>query len=155
QELRQPMSSIVGYTDFLLGESIGILGALQRRFLERIRSSAERLAGMVDNLIEVAGTASHLPEASVDEIHISDLIDVAISHTSPLMRQKNIALRMDLPKQIPMVSNSKVALQRLMEILLDNASQVSPENGEITLRLRLEGENGAKDFGLIQVSDQG
>jgi GAF domain-containing protein len=39
QDLRQPMSSIVGYTDFLLGESIGILGALQRRFLERIRSS--------------------------------------------------------------------------------------------------------------------
>jgi signal transduction histidine kinase len=31
QELRQPMSSIVGYTDLLLGESVGILGALQRK----------------------------------------------------------------------------------------------------------------------------
>ena len=43
QELRQPMSSIVGYTDLLLGESIGILGALQRKFVEQIKASTEQL----------------------------------------------------------------------------------------------------------------
>ncbi len=42
QDLRQPLSSIVGYTDLLLGESIGILGATQRKYLERIKLSTER-----------------------------------------------------------------------------------------------------------------
>ena len=50
QDLRQPMSSIVGYTDLLLGESIGILGAMQRKFLERIKSSIERMNGLVDDI---------------------------------------------------------------------------------------------------------
>ena len=44
QELRQPMSSVVGYTDLLLGESVGILGSLQRKFVERIKASTERSA---------------------------------------------------------------------------------------------------------------
>jgi signal transduction histidine kinase len=155
QELRQPMSSIIGYTDFLLEESIGILGALQRRFLERIRSSAERMTGMLDNLSLVAEAANVQPEAAAESINVPDLIDEAISRTSDRMRKKNIALRMELPRKIPIVSNSKAALQSLLETLLDNASQASPENGEITLRLRLEGEDGVKDFVLIQVADQG
>lgn len=44
QDLRQPMSSIVGYTDLLLGESVGILGALQRKIL-RTDSSLNRADG--------------------------------------------------------------------------------------------------------------
>ncbi len=48
QELRQPMSSIVGYTDLLLGESVGILGALQRKFVERIKTSTERIGNLID-----------------------------------------------------------------------------------------------------------
>ncbi len=155
QDLRQPMSSIVGYTDFLLGESIGILGTLQRRFLERIRTSAERLTGMLDDLFVVAGSNGTLPESAVDDIDLLNLIDKAISSTRDQMRERNIALRMDLPKQIPGLCNSEATLQKLVEALLARASNASPVNGEITLLVRLEGENGAKDFVLIQVIDQG
>jgi len=155
QDLRQPMSSIVGYTDFLLGESIGILGTLQRRFLERIRTSAERMTGMLDNLFLVAGPAGTLPESSVDDVDLLNLIDKAISSTREQMMERNIALRMDLPKHIPGLSNSKDSLQKLVEALLARASNASPVNGEVTLLVSLEGENGAKDFVLIQVIDQG
>lgn len=155
EDLRQPMSSIVGYTDFLLGESIGILGTLQRRFLERIRTSAERMTGMLDNLFLVAGLAGTLPESSVDDVDLLNLIDKAISSTREQMMERNIALRMDLPKHIPGLSNSKDSLQKLVEALLARASNASPVNGEVALLVSLEGENGAKDFVLIQVIDQG
>lgn len=155
QDLRQPMSSILGYTDFLLGESIGILGTLQRRFLERIRSSAVRMTGMLDNLVLMGGSAGTLPESDVDDIDLLELIDNAISSSRDQMRERNIALRMDLPREMPGLSNSKASLQRLIEALLARASIASPVNGEVTLLVRLEGENGAKDFVLIQVIDQG
>ena len=155
QDLRQPMSSIVGYTDFLLGESIGILGNLQRRFLERIRTSAVRMTAMLDNLSWVQESAGILPESSIDDIDLLSLIDNALSSTRDQMRERNIALRMDLPKQIPGLNNSKASLQKLIEALLARASNASPVNGEVTLLVRLEGENGAKDFVLIQVIDQG
>jgi signal transduction histidine kinase len=155
QDLRQPLSSIVGYTDFLLGESIGILGNLQRRFLDRIRTSAERMTAMLDNFSAAAGSVSILPESSVDDIDLLNLIDKAISSTRDQMMERNIALRMDLPKHIPAVCSSEASLQKLVEALLARASSSSPLAGEVTLLVRLEGENGAKDFVLIQVIDQG
>src|SRR5690606_25485973 len=54
QELRQPLSSVMGYTDLLLGESVGLLGALQRKFLERVRNSTERMNHLIDDLIRIA-----------------------------------------------------------------------------------------------------
>jgi signal transduction histidine kinase len=62
QELRQPMSSIVGYTDLLLGESVGILGTLQRKFVERIKSSTERIGSLIDDLIQVTTLETGLHE---------------------------------------------------------------------------------------------
>ena len=53
QELRQPMSSIIGYTDLLMGESVGVLGALQRKFIERIKASTDRIGGLVNDLIQI------------------------------------------------------------------------------------------------------
>jgi len=60
QELRQPMSSIVGYTDLLLGESVGILGALQRKFVERIKSSIERIDNLINDLIQLTTLETEL-----------------------------------------------------------------------------------------------
>ena len=42
QELRTPMTSIGGFTDLLLGESLGILGVKQRDLLQRIQSNSQR-----------------------------------------------------------------------------------------------------------------
>ncbi|MGQ9787600.1 MAG: histidine kinase dimerization/phospho-acceptor domain-containing protein, partial [Anaerolineae bacterium] len=53
QELRTPMTSIIGYTDLLLGESVGALGEMQRKFLQRIKANVERLSGLLNDLISV------------------------------------------------------------------------------------------------------
>jgi cell fate (sporulation/competence/biofilm development) regulator YlbF (YheA/YmcA/DUF963 family) len=47
QEFNQPLSSIIGYTDLLLGESVGLLGAMQRKFLERVKASTERMGMLI------------------------------------------------------------------------------------------------------------
>ena len=53
QELRTPMTSISGYIDLLLGESAGILGEMQRKFLQRVSANVTRLAAMLDDLVRI------------------------------------------------------------------------------------------------------
>ncbi len=155
QEVRQPMTSIVGYTDFLLGESIGILGTLQRRFLERIRSAADRMRKLVDDLIVLAGEETSLPEAALQIFDLSTVIDDAIARTGSSMRDHNIALRMDLPENLPALRTDRNTLEQLLVILLENAEQVTPVDGEITLRVNKKSDGGLQDYVLIQVADQG
>jgi signal transduction histidine kinase len=153
QELRQPMSSIVGYTDLLLGESIGILGAMQRKFLERIKSSIERMNGLVDDFASL--TARDRLALAPVSVNLSQVIDEAIAQCAPYLRDKNIALRVDLPDQLPEMRADHDALQQILFHLLQNAGVATPSDGVISLSVRIETQEHEPGYALLQIADSG
>ncbi|MGE5223032.1 MAG: ATP-binding protein, partial [Omnitrophica WOR_2 bacterium] len=155
QELRQPMSSIVGYTDLLLGESTGILGALQRKFLERVKASTVRMSSLVDDLIQVGTTGNGGFKLSPQHIDLSAIIDEAIAATIAPMREKNIILRVDIPENLPVVTADRDAMSQILLHLLQNAASATPIEGEIALRASVQEEDQKADYILLQVSDSG
>lgn len=154
QELRQPMASIVGYTDLLLSESVGILGALQRKFIERIKASTERIDNLINDLIQITAVDSGNVNLNLEAVDLNLIIDNAMAYTSSQLREKNITLRIDLPQQLGPVHADREALQQILIHLLQNAGAATPIEGTITLRVREQQENG-QNFILIQVSDTG
>jgi len=154
QELRQPMSSIVGYTDLLLGESVGILGALQRKFVERIKASTERIGSLIDDLIQVTTLETGLNELKPELVDLNLIIDNAMSYTSSQVREKNISLHLDLPKNVSTIHADREALQQILIHLLQNAGAASPLEGTVHLIVQMRAEDG-REYVLIQVSDTG
>ncbi len=154
QELRQPMSSIVGYTDLLLSESVGILGALQRKFIERIKASTERIENLVNDLIQLTVVDSSGVNLNLEMVDLNLIIDNAMAYTSSQLREKNITLRIDLPQTLAPVHADRESLQQILIHLLQNAGAATPIEGTITLRVHKQQEN-RQDFILIQVSDTG
>jgi signal transduction histidine kinase len=154
QELRQPMSSIVGYTDLLLGESVGILGALQRKFVERIKASTERIGNLIDDLIQVTTLETGLNELKPEPVDLNAIIDNAMSYTSSQVREKNISMHLDLPKNVASIYADREALQQILIHLLQNAGSASPVEGTVRLKVQTQSEDG-KEYVLIQVSDTG
>ena len=154
QELRQPMSSIVGYTDLLMGESVGILGALQRKFIERIKASTERIGGLVDDLIQITNLETGKMKFKPEPLDLNLIIDNAMAYTSTQIREKNITLRLDLTETAPRIQTDRDALQQILIHLLQNATAATHAEGNITLRVQLQKEDD-KDFLSIQVSDGG
>ncbi len=154
QELRQPMSSIVGYTDLLLGESVGILGALQRKFVERIKASIERVGNLVDDIIQVSTLEVGLTELKTEPVDLNTIVDNAMSYTSSQAREKNISIHLELPKELPPIHADTDALQQILIHLLQNAGAASPVDGTVTLRVKNHKEKD-QDFILLQVADTG
>jgi signal transduction histidine kinase len=154
QELRQPMSSIVGYTDLLLGESVGILGTLQRKFVERIKASTDRIGSLIDDLIQVTTLESGLHELKPEPVDLDLIIDNAMSYTSSQIREKNISLHLDLPRNVAPIYADREALQQILIHLLQNAGAASPLEGTVDLRVETQTEEG-KEYVLIQVTDTG
>ena len=155
QELRQPMSSIIGYTDLLLGESVGLLGAMQRKFLERVKASSERMGGLLEELIQVAsldGGEMNLNPVMVD---LNTVIDEAVSSLIAQLSEKNISLRVDLPDELPPIQADLEALQQILSNLLSNAAKATPADGQISLRAHIESKELEPSFLLLQVTDQG
>ncbi len=154
QELRQPMSSIIGYADLLLGESVGILGALQRKFIERIRASTERIGSLIDDLIQITTLETGLMSLKPESVDMNLIIDNAMAYTSSQLREKNITLRIDIPENMRPIQTDREALQQILIHLLQNAGAASSVEGAITLRVRMQKEN-ENDHALIQVTDTG
>ena len=156
QELRQPMSSITGYTDFLLSESVGILGALQRKFLERIRISTERMNRLVNELVRLTVVEMDGGKpVNVEGMDLYAVVEEAISESIDGLRQKDINLRVDVPEQLPPLNADQDAIKQVLINLLENAREVTQQNGEISLRASLQGGDHQAAYILVQISDQG
>lgn len=154
QELRQPLSSIMGYTELLLGESVGILGALQRKFVDRIKSSAERIRSLVDDLIQVTTLETELQDLKSESVDLNEIIDNAMAYTSSQVREKNISMHLELPEMLAPIQADREALQQILIHLLQNAGAATPFEGTIGLTVQTRTEDGM-DFILIQVKDSG
>ena len=154
QELRQPLSSIVGYTDLLLGESVGILGALQRKFVDRIKVSTERIRSLTDDMIQITTLATDLNELNPESVDLNTIIDNAMSYTSSQLREKNISLNLEVPKALSAIHADREALQQILIHLLQNAGAATPYEGTVRLKVQTRSEERS-EFILIQVTDQG
>jgi signal transduction histidine kinase len=138
QELRTPMSSIVGYVDLLLGESVGILGALQRQFLQRVKANADRLGTLLEDFIRVTAMDTGQLALQPENVDMIEVIDDAITATRMQFREKGITLKMDIPDSLPSVHGDRDALQQIVIQLLSNAYLASPTDGEVSLCAKLE-----------------
>ncbi len=154
QELRQPMSSIVGYTDLLLGESVGILGALQRKFVERIKASTERIGSLIDDMIQLNTLEVGLGDLKSESMDLNQIIDNALAYTSSQVREKNISMHLDLPKSVAPVNADREALQQILIHLLQNAGAATPLEGTIRLKVQTTSDSG-QAYVMIQVTDSG
>lgn len=154
QELRQPLSSIVGYTDLLLGESVGILGATQRKFVDRIKVSTERIRSLTDDMIQITTLATDLNELKPEFVDLNMIIDSAMSYTSSQIREKNISIHLEVPKTLSSIHADREALQQILIHLLQNAGAATPFEGTIKLKVQTRSEDGM-EYILVQVADQG
>lgn len=155
EELRQPLASVIGNAEMLLGESMGILGAFQKKFVERIRTSGERMTVLFDDLVQTVNLASAGEVMVPQPIDLNAIIDNAIEVAMVPLRGKNLTLRVDIPADLPTFRADPQSLQRILTNLLQNAGTCTPPEGEVSLRARAELPDHEPGYILIQVSDSG
>lgn len=136
QELRTPMTSISGYTDLLLSETMGILGSTQRDFLQRIRANSERANTMLDQLIRAARDGE--PVSGNTTADILAIIETAIDAIAPQLREKRLRLDLQLHDLLGQWEFNRDALYQVMVHLLSNACQASPTEGVLSVSGRPE-----------------
>lgn len=133
QELRTPMTSIMGYTDLLLGESVGIIGALQRKFLQRVKANTELMSTLLDNLISITALDSGQFQLEPQKVDVTTALEEAITGTVAQFQEKSITLRLALDDPLPTITADRDALHQTITHLLTNASLASPIDGEVML----------------------
>jgi signal transduction histidine kinase/GAF domain-containing protein len=153
QELRTPMTSITGYTDLLLSESVGILGAMQRQFLQRVKANIERMGGLLNDLIGVSAIDTGTVQFEPEPVDAIELIEEAITGSSAQFRERGITVQLDLDDELPKIQADRDSLYQVVSHLLSNASAITPNGGSVVVGARNNPE--APDYVMISVADCG
>jgi len=109
---------------------------------------------LIDDLIQVTTLETGLNELKPEQVDLNTIIDNAMSYTSSQVREKNISLHLDLPKNMAPIHADREALQQILIHLLQNAGSASPMEGTVHLTVQTRTED-KKEYVLIQVTDTG
>lgn len=156
-ELRTPMTSIVGYTDLLLGESTGILGEMQRKFLQRVKANIERMGSLLNDIVEVTSINGGRIDLTPEPIDLVTVIEEAIMGLSAQFRERDLTVQLDMALELPNVQADRDGLYQIMLHLLSNACQCSRPGTDVTVTGHLEDaeEEGLSPYLRVSVTDTG
>lgn len=135
-ELRTPMTSILGFNQVLLAESVGPLNDRQSDLLRRIDRGGHRLMRLIENILALSRveTLPDAPEhASVDA---SALVRSALQAIETLLWDRNLELSVsDNPSGEALVAGDRQQLERALINLLSNAVKFTPDGGSVQIAL--------------------
>ncbi|MDD9986956.1 MAG: response regulator [Spirochaetaceae bacterium] len=147
-ELRTPLTSIRGSVDTLLEAGPELDPAERHEFFRIIHDQADRMRGLISDLLDAgridAGTLSVEPEPS----DVAVLVDRA--RNTFLSGGGRHTVLIDLPPGLPRVMADRRRVEQVLNNLLSNAAEYSPESFPI----RVEAQ-GAGVQVAISVADEG
>jgi two-component system phosphate regulon sensor histidine kinase PhoR len=148
-EFKTPLTAIQGFAETLLSGAVDD-PRNNRRFLRIIRDHATRLARLTDDLLKLARIEAGKLELHLLPVSALELVEACAETSLLKSNQKQIALEVDIPPNLPAVRGDASLLRDVLQNLVDNAVQYTPPSGQI----RISAEARKREV-VITVTDTG
>ena len=149
-ELRTPLTTIKGYAETLMDESSWQERETALRFLKIIDKESERLARILDDLLNLSQIESNKGVMKKQKVNVQQTVKDAISLLKKQADQKNIAVNLETVEKECSIQGDPDWLLQLFIDLLDNAIKYTPDQGKIAVSIE---ERTAQC--IVAVSDTG
>ena len=103
-ELRTPLTSIREGTSLLLEGVGGPLSEKQQKLIGIVSEESNRLIGLVNSLLDLTKMEAGMMQFNFSRINPLPLFTIAAQLLEPLLGNKKIALRLELPESLPAVT---------------------------------------------------
>jgi signal transduction histidine kinase len=131
-ELKNPMTSIKGYTELMAGGAVGPINEMQTNFLHTIKSNVERMATLVTDLndnskIEAGRLSLHYKATDVESV-----IDETVRSLKRQIEDKKQTLEVALLEtKLPFMWADRGRVIQVLVNLISNSYKYTPEGGII------------------------
>ena len=130
-ELKNPMTSIKGYTELLAGSKVGPITEMQANFLTTIRTNVERMSTLVSDLNDNSKIEAGRLRLDFKAMDVPEVIDEVIRSTRRQIEDKKQDIVLQMPEQLPPVWADRTRVGQVLTNLLSNAHKYTPEEGQV------------------------
>lgn len=144
-ELRTPLTTIMGYTDLLLAGVPKPLADKEHIYVERIRTAAWHLLGLIEQILIYARLEVGREQVHPQRIDVAAVLQEAASLIEPIAQEKGLGFGVESPSESISVDTDLTKLRQVLLNLLSNAVKFT-EEGEIAFSAARE--NGWVNFSV-------
>jgi two-component system, OmpR family, phosphate regulon sensor histidine kinase PhoR len=130
-ELRTPLTSIRGFVEALEDGAVGD-PTVASRFLGKIRTHADRMAALVEDLLELSRVESGARPPRFEEVSPAEVAEDVTSFFADLADRKHITLTC-VDTGAPVVATDGERLRRILDNLVDNAIKYTAAGGRVEI----------------------
>ena len=152
-EIRTPMHAVLSFAK-LGDKQYEKEGTEKKNYYEKVIIGAERLMGLLDNLLDLSKLESKNMSLNLIAQSVNEAIVEARSEFEMLAAEKQQSIELELASQNPCQCDRQLVLQVLRN-LLSNAIKFSPAGSVIRVVTRDVEGSGDSAFAQISVIDQG
>jgi len=149
-ELRSPLTAIRGYLSMLETMDAGNLTEKQRLFIGRIDQSSQRMADLIEKLLDLGSIESGNLNLSIAPTALENIVQAVALELGDKAKKAELDIIITDKKRLPMVLADPGRLQQIVTNLLDNAIKYSPQGGPIHITFKQDAEDV-----IIMISDEG
>jgi signal transduction histidine kinase len=151
-ELKTPLTAVKSAIQLMLAGKTGKINRAQKRFLSMSDVNINRLAKVVNDLLDLSRIRFGNIEMKFEDLDLPDVVEFIITCFKPRAEEKSIVLKSEVPREFPAVYGDREKIEKILLNLVENAVKFTPEHGEVSLSARVvDGENKA----VISVRDSG
>ncbi len=149
-DLRNPLVSIRGISQYLESEKFGPLNECQRELVKTIVEASESMLSLVEDLLDVSMFESGQMRIQVERQSLEALVDQGVTLHSANASNKRIELIKDSRTGDSEGDFDRKLISRVIDNLISNAIKFSPS--DTTVRIVLESDS---DVLYLKVEDEG
>jgi two-component system phosphate regulon sensor histidine kinase PhoR len=148
-ELKTPLAAIKAYAETLL------LGALEDQqknvqFVERISQQAERLDGLIRDMLQLARAQSGNLPLNAQEFTVLPALNTCVESHRVIAESKGVRVMLATPDQEFIIRGDYEAFITIMNNVISNAVRYTDSGGEVNVSVR-----ASEPWVVVKVSDTG
>ena len=148
-ELRTPLNAILGYTELILDDIYGATSPKLREVLQRLETNGRHLLGLINDVLDLSKIEAGQLTLTLADYTIAELVHGVVAAVEPLASDKHLALRVEVPANLPRCTGDQRRLSQVLLNLVGNAIKFTDE-GEVLISAA-----AAQDRFTVSVRDTG
>ncbi len=133
-ELKNPMTSMKGYTDLLIKGVVGPMNEQQSDFLHTIFSNVTRMETLVSDLNDLTKQETNNMRLEIAPVNLRTVLLETLRAQQRAIDEKAQRLVIQVPEDLPPVRGDQNRLIQVATNLVSNAHKYTPPNGKITIK---------------------
>ena len=134
-DLRSPLAVIHGYIETLLMKDEELTSRQRQSHLQIALNGSNRLMRLVSDLFDLSRLEARRGDVEREPFLLNELVHDSAQQYDLLAKKEGVNLHLDIDTAAPMVEADVALMERVLQNLLSNAVQHTPQGGEIEVRV--------------------